>query len=84
MTTTRGAPRLDEITRCRKCAVEIMFLQSVNRSTGKLGRMPVNVRPTHQRYRAPHTGEVSYVHGEHEPHWATCPDADSFRVGRAA
>lgn len=88
MSLSPSGPHRDEITTCSRCGAEIMFLQSINRKTGQRGRMPVNVvvvgtaARAGGRYRGPNHGEVSYVHGEHQSHFATCPGADQFRKPR--
>lgn len=70
----RAGPSPAEITSCRSCGADIVFLKT---RAGK--RMPVNVTPTKPEFRGPNHGEIEYVHGEHEPHWGTCDDAERFR-----
>lgn len=77
MTLSPSGPRRDEITTCRKCHAEIMFLR-----TAKRADMPVNVVVTKRPYRNPNSGETTYVRGEHEPHWGTCTAASAFRKPR--
>lgn len=75
----RSGPRTDETTTCGKCHARIMFLQSMNQKTLKRSRMPVNVVPTSGAYRGPYSGEIDYVHGQHQSHFATCSNASEFR-----
>jgi len=82
VTLSPAGPRANETTVCRKCGASIVFLQSFNTRTRTRSRMPVNVVPTKRDYRGPNAGEVSYVHGQHQPHWATCPESDRFRSER--
>lgn len=41
--------------------------------------IPVNVIPTDSEFRGPNAGEIKYKHGEHQPHFVTCPCAGEFR-----
>ncbi len=41
--------------------------------------MPVNVVPTDPKFRGPSAGELKFKYGEHESHFATCPEASVFR-----
>lgn len=58
------------ITRCRACRKQIIFLKT---ASGKA--MPVDADTVE-----PEDGE--FEHGRHESHFATCPQAGSFRRGR--
>lgn len=78
----RAGPRADEVTTCKKCGASIMFLQSFNKKLGTRSRMPVNVLPTDKRFRAPYSGDVAYLHNEHQNHWSTCSDPGAFRGRR--
>jgi hypothetical protein len=42
--------------------------------------IPVNVQPEDtEKFREVLHDEYDYVHGEHEPHHATCPNVGDFR-----
>ena len=60
---------------CRKCGKEIRFIKTLR------GRwMPIDADPTDEQKRK--TTSIVIEGGniiEAVPHWATCPDADSFR-----
>lgn len=63
--------------RCRgeDCDQEIIFLR-----TRKRKMIPVNVQPEDtEKFREVLHDEYDYVHGEHEPHHATCPNVGDFR-----
>jgi hypothetical protein len=60
------------------CGADIVWLK-----TKKQKWMCVNALPTKPDFRPPRPNEVQYAHGEHEPHWATCPEADQHRRGGA-
>ncbi len=79
---TRAGPNPKDVTPCKACGKPIVFLQSVNKSTGKLSRMPVNVTPIDKKFRGPWANEVSYIYGQHESHWGTCSEPDRFRSNR--
>lgn len=79
MALSPAGPLPKDIVPCRKCGAEMVFLQSINKKTGKRGRMPVNVRVTTPKYRPPNAGEIDFVYGQHEPHWGTCPEAEYFK-----
>jgi hypothetical protein len=69
-------PKPSEITTCRKCHAEIMFLR-----TSKGSLMPVNVMPTSPKFRGPNSGEITFQQGQHQSHFATCTDDPaSFRT----
>ena len=79
MTLTPSGPTRDEITVCKRCRAEIMFLRT------RLGRqMPVNVTVVGngESFRAPNHGEIHYCPGEHQSHFATCVAAAEFRRPR--
>jgi hypothetical protein len=61
-------------TKTCTCGTEIVFLTTHNGA-----KMPVNVLPTDAKFRGPTAGETQFVHGEHQPHWVDCPDAEDFR-----
>jgi hypothetical protein len=82
MSLSHSGPLARDVTTCRKCGASIVFLQSMNQRTRKRGRMPVNILPTKSDYRGPNAGEIDYVAGEHQSHFATCPDAEYFKGGR--
>ena len=46
--------------------------------------MPVNVNVVGngESFRAPNHGETHYCHGEHQSHFGTCSDPNSFRRPR--
>lgn len=69
-----AGPLPADIRRCQSCSAEIVFVRTRN---GK--RMPVNVLPTDPKFRGPNAGELDYVHGEHQSHFATCDDPQRFR-----
>ena len=69
-----AGPLPKDVVPCRACGADMVFLR-----TKKGTQMPVNVIPTQSKYRGPNAGEASFVYGQHQPHWATCPEADSFR-----
>lgn len=73
-TNLKAGPRADEITTCKTCGTEIMFLKT---KSGK--QMPVNVMPTSPKLRGPNSGETAFVFGEHQSHFATCSQADDWR-----
>ena len=56
-----------------------MFLQSRNKKTGLKSHVPVNVVPTDDKHRGPHSGETAFVWGEHQSHFMTCTEAEHFR-----
>lgn len=81
--------RKDNMTRCRKCGKEIIWIKTVN---GK--NMPCDPGKHRFKLQSGNYGKVyiepsgETVHGiesaagENEgyiPHWATCPVADEFR-----
>ncbi len=69
-----AGPYPKDVKQCRGCEADIVWLKT------KRGKwMCVNVVPTKPEFRGPNAGEAKYRHGEHEPHWATCPDAPVFR-----
>lgn len=71
----RPGPYPKDVKPCRGCGGDVVWLKT------KRGKwMCVNVVPTKPEFRGPAAGETKYAHGEHEPHWATCPEADSFKV----
>lgn len=81
LTSSRSPyPNPRDVTRCRAedCQEEIVFLKTKSGS-----RIPVNARPSKKvstdKWRPPFDGERDYVHGEHQPHHATCTNPDSFR-----
>jgi len=70
-----AGPYPKDVKQCRGCEADIVWLKT------KRGKwMCVNVVPTKSEFRGPNAGEAKYKHGEHEPHWATCPDAPVFRT----
>lgn len=79
---TRSGPHPKDVSRCRSCGAEIVFLRSFNRKTKQHGRMPVNVVPTRAEFRGPDAGETDFKHGEHQSHFSTCPKAERFRGKR--
>jgi hypothetical protein len=77
-----AGPGPKDLATCRACGEAIVFLQTLNAKTGKRGRMPVNVLPTDKKFRGPNAGEIDYLHGIHQSHFATCPEAGRFRSDR--
>lgn len=75
MGQTRAGPYPKDISQCRGCGDDIVWVKT---KRGK--RMPVNVVPSKPDFRGPNAGELKYTHGEHEPHWSTCSNSDDFRV----
>lgn len=76
MSLTDGGPYPKDVTKCRACEVDIVFVKT------KRGKwMPVNVVPTESKFRGPTAGELKFKYGEHEPHWSTCTEAHVFRTG---
>lgn len=75
----RAGPLAKDIAHCRSCDASIVFLR-----TSKGSLMPVNVmlspKGRSEGLRAPNAGELKYVHGEHESHFATCPKAAKHRA----
>lgn len=71
----RAGPLPKDIAHCRSCEAAVVFVRT---AAGKL--MPVNVNPTDARYRGPNAGELAYVHGAHQSHFATCPAAQKHRT----
>ena len=72
-----AGPNPADVVKCSACGADIVFVRT---KSGK--RMPVNVMPTDKRFRGPNAGELDYVHGEHQSHFATCVEADRFRRDR--
>lgn len=63
--------------KCRgpNCDEDIVFLRTKQRNL-----IPVNVVPhDKENFRDVQHDEYDYAHGEHEPHFATCPDAPNFK-----
>ena len=73
----RAGPYPKDVKPCRGCDADIVWMK-----TKKSKWMCVNVVPTKSEFRGPRAGEMKYVHGEHEPHWATCKDPKQFRCVR--
>lgn len=74
MSAPRLGPLVHPATTCRSCEAPIVFL--LTRSNK---RMPVNVEPTEDGFRAPRPEEREFVYGEHQSHFQTCPKASRFR-----
>lgn len=73
-----AGPYPKDVKQCDGCEADIVWMR-----TKKAKHMPVNVIPTDANFRGPTAGELRYKHGEHQPHWATCPCAGEFRKGRS-
>jgi hypothetical protein len=71
---TLAGPDPKDISRCRSCRAELVFLRTKN---GK--RMPVNVVPTEPAFRGPNNGEVLFCYGEHQSHFQTCTNPGAHR-----
>lgn len=69
-----AGPRPQDIVHCRSCGAAIVFVRT---KTGN--RMPVNVLPVSKSLRGPNHGELIFIYGEHESHFATCDDPARFR-----
>ena len=69
-----AGPYPKDVKQCRACEADIVFMK-----TRKGKWMPVNVIPTEHEFRGPTAGETRFRHGEHQPHFVTCPCAGEFR-----
>ncbi len=66
--TLRAGPYPKDVTQCRACEADIVFLK-----TKKQKWIPVNVVPTEHEFRGPNAGETAFKYGEHQAHFSTCP-----------
>lgn len=78
MALSNAGPLAKDIVLCRKCGEPIVFLQSINAKKGTRSRMPVNLKPTTPKLRPPDAGEVTFIFGQHQSHFATCASAEYF------
>ena len=65
---------MTETSRCRSCGAEIVWLKTA--ASGK--PMPVDAAPEKRVVIGEHSG-LAYVLETYTPHWATCPQAESWR-----
>ena len=64
-----------KVQQCKKCKTDIVFLK-----TKKGKAIPVDYDSiTHADMTNLAFGDVVFRYGEHIAHFATCPEADSFR-----
>ena len=62
---------MSEISKCKGCGKNIKWIIMSSES-----RMPVNIKPVKMIQIKDGIGELIDVY---TPHWATCPNADSFK-----
>ena len=57
-------------SKCRGCGAELVWFKTENNRS-----MPVDASSVEE-------GDAKFIPGKHIPHWATCPQAKSFRKPR--
>ncbi len=73
----RAGPYPKDVSQCQGCGVDVVWMRTKRRKWIMANVMVVD----NSDLRGPNAGEDRFKYGEHQSHFATCPEAGSFRRG---